>query len=337
MNLDDWTLLVQPRIEEELHAVLDRTIPAHTPELRAMLAYHLGWEGQGAGPAAAGKRIRPLLVLLSAAAAGGDWECALPAAAAVELIHNFSLIHDDIQDQSPLRRGRPTLWTRWGIAQAINAGDAMYTMAYTALARLGESLSPALTLQAYTLLAKACLDLTRGQYLDLAYEKRTNLTVADYWPMVDGKTAALLAACTGLGSLAGGANPTALGDFQGFGRSLGLAFQVLDDWLGLWGDAAQTGKSIDSDLVAGKKTLPVLFGLGQAGAFDRRWKAGPITPAQAPQVAAMLAAEGAQAYTQHIADDLNRQALDCLTRAARTPDLAAPLVELAARLLQRKN
>jgi geranylgeranyl diphosphate synthase type I len=337
MNLGEWTTLVQPRVEEELHAVLERTIPAHAADLRHMLTYHLGWEGEGAGPAATGKRIRPLLVLLSAAAAGGEWESALPAAAAVELIHNFSLIHDDIQDQSPLRRGRPTLWTHWGIAQAINAGDAMYTMAYSALARLGELITPAQTLQAYTILAQACLDLTRGQYLDLAYEKRSDLTVADYWPMVDGKTAALIAASAGLGSLAGGADPTALDGFQRFGRSLGLAFQVLDDWLGLWGDAAQIGKSTDSDLVAGKKTLPVLYGLELNDAFARRWQSGPISPEEAPQVAHLLAAEGAQGYTQQIADDLNRKALACLANAASTHDLAAPLAELAARLLQRKS
>jgi geranylgeranyl diphosphate synthase, type I len=337
MNLDDWTALMQPRIEAELHSVLERAIPAHTPELKHMLAYHLGWEGPGAGPAAQGKRIRSLIVLFSAGAAGGPWECALPAAAGVELIHNFSLIHDDIQDQSPLRRGRPTLWTEWGIAQAINAGDAMYTMAYAALAGLEKSTSPSQALRATAILTQACLDLTRGQYLDLAYEKRADLSVDDYWPMVEGKTAALLGACAALGSLAGGANAQDQAGFLEFGRSLGLAFQVLDDWLGLWGDAALTGKSTESDLVAGKKTFPVLYGLQQKRAFARRWASGPISAEEAPEIAQLLADEGGKTITQQIADQLNRQALEALRGAARESDLTQALEELAGRLLQRKT
>ncbi len=254
-----------------------------------MLAYHLGWEGEKAGPEAQGKRIRPTLVLLCAAAAGGEWTRALPAASAVELIHNFSLLHDDIQDQSQLRRGRPAVWTKWGTAQAINAGDTLYTLAFMSLSRLAETTSPSVALQAQNILQAACLKLTQGQYLDLSYETRKNLSLPDYWPMVEGKTAALLAACAELGSLAGGADETAQSAFQTFGFYLGLAFQVLDDYLGLWGDAALTGKSTESDLVAGKKTLPVLYGLNQNGEFAQRWAAGPIPPEQAAVVAALLA------------------------------------------------
>jgi geranylgeranyl diphosphate synthase type I len=340
MNLDEWTALVQPQIESELRAAVDQHISPRTPELRQMLAYHMGWEGEGSGPAAQGKRIRPLIVLLCAGASGasgGSWDCALPAAAAVELIHNFSLIHDDIQDQSPLRRGRPTVWVKWGIAQAINAGDTMFTLAFTALTRLQETATPALALQAHGLLEQVCLDLTHGQYLDISYEKRTDLTVDDYWPMVEGKTAALLAGCAELGGLSGGADPRAQAEFRRFGRCLGLAFQALDDWLGLWGDAALTGKSTDSDLVAGKKTLPILYGLGRNGPFARRWNAGPIPPEEAPSVARMLAEEGAREYTQQAADDLNRQALQALDAAAAPGDLKDALVELSARLLQRRS
>jgi geranylgeranyl diphosphate synthase type I len=334
MTLDQWTVTFQPHIETELRAVIDRHISPQTPELRQMLAYHLGWEGEGSGPSAQGKRIRPLMVLLCA---GAEWERALPAAAAVELIHNFSLIHDDIQDNSPLRRGRPTLWTKWGIAQAINAGDAMFTLAFTALARLRETVSADTSLQAHVLLEQACLDLTRGQYLDMAYEQRSDLGIEDYWPMVEGKTAALLGACAGLGGLAAHANSMELEAFQRFGRCLGLAFQALDDWLGLWGDAALTGKSTESDLVAGKKTLPVLFGLAQKGAFANRWNAGPISPEEAPEIARLLAGEGAQEYTQRTADQLNQEAIQALEAAAPHSDYKDALYELAARLLQRKS
>jgi geranylgeranyl diphosphate synthase, type I len=340
MTLDQWTAIFQPHIETELHAIVDRRISAQTPELHTMLAYHLGWEGEGSGPAAQGKRIRPLMVLLCAGAANPDgdaWKCALPAAAAVELIHNFSLIHDDIQDNSPLRRGRPTVWTQWGIAQAINAGDAMFTLAFSALTRLQETVSTGAALQAHALLEQACLDLTRGQYLDMAYERRSDLRIEDYWPMVEGKTAALLGACAGLGGVAGRACAKELEAFQRFGRNLGLAFQALDDWLGLWGDAAQIGKSTESDLVAGKKTLPVLFGLAQKGAFAHRWNSGPISADEAPEIAGLLAGEGAQEYTQRTADDLNRQALEALEVAAPGSDFRDALVELTARLLLRKS
>jgi len=337
MTLGSFMTMMRPAVEADLQAVLEGSIPADYRELRSMLTYHLGWEGEKAGPDAQGKRVRPTLVLLSASAAGGEWTQALPAASAVELIHNFSLLHDDIQDQSRLRRGRPAVWTIWGTAQAINAGDTLYTLAYISLARLAETASPALALQAHTILETACLKLTQGQYLDLSYETRKNLSLPDYWPMVEGKTAALLAACAELGSLVGGADETAQSAFQQFGFYLGLAFQALDDWLGLWGDAALTGKSTDSDLVAGKKTLPVLYGLSQNGEFARRWSAGPVLPEEAPAVAEMLSLEGARDYTQETADRLNHLAIESLSIAGTGGEATEALMELAEQLLQRQS
>ena len=169
-----------------------------------MLAYHMGWEGEGAGPAARGKRIRPLLVLLTSGAAQGDWKNALPAAAAVELIHNFSLIHDDIQDGSDQRRGRPTVWKLWGTAQAINSGDAMFALAHLTIFRLAGTTNEHTAFQAAHMLQETCLELTKGQFLDMSYETQSQLMIDDYWPMVSGKTAALLATCTELGALVAG-------------------------------------------------------------------------------------------------------------------------------------
>ncbi|MCJ7537186.1 MAG: polyprenyl synthetase family protein, partial [Anaerolineales bacterium] len=133
---------MQTAIEQELHRSIESQNEPELDQYFTMLAYHMGWEGEGAGPDAQGKRIRPLLVLLTCAAAGGEWQNALPAAAAVELVHNFSLIHDDIQDNSPLRRGRETVWKRWGIAQAINTGDAMLTIAHLSLLQMEKTSSP---------------------------------------------------------------------------------------------------------------------------------------------------------------------------------------------------
>ncbi len=149
MPLSDWVTQMHPAVEETLRQIVDASFPpehdSQSPlwaELRHMLTYHLGWDGPGSGPDAQGKRIRPLLVLLSAAAVGGSWQSALPGAAAVELLHNFSLLHDDIQDQSETRRGRPTVWTRWGIPQAINAGDAMFTLVPLAINQLSSHHAP---------------------------------------------------------------------------------------------------------------------------------------------------------------------------------------------------
>jgi geranylgeranyl diphosphate synthase, type I len=302
-----------------------------------MLAYHLGWEGEGAGAEARGKRIRPLLVLLTAAAAGGDWERALPAAAAVELVHNFSLVHDDIQDNSPIRRGRPTVWKQWGIPQAINSGDAMLTLAHLVLLRLAETSSPDIALQAARILQTACLHLTQGQYLDLLYEARGDLTLDAYWPMVKGKTAALLAACTELGALAAAAPPEKRQAYRLFGHDLGLAFQALDDILGIWGDASLTGKSADSDLLTGKKSLPVLYGLSQNGPFSYRWQQGAIRPEEVDSLAAQLEKEGAREFAQQAATRLTDQALQALSEAGPRGEAGEVLVALAGQLLHRKG
>jgi geranylgeranyl diphosphate synthase type I len=265
-------------IENELHKSIDYQSESDLGDYYSILAYHLGWEGEGAGPETRGKRVRPLIVLLTCEAAGGDWQNALPAAAAVEMVHNFSLIHDDIQDNSPIRRGRETVWKRWGIAQAINAGDAMFTLAHLSLLRLESTTTSEITNQAANILHSACLQLTKGQYLDLAYESQAHLPLDAYWKMVGGKTAALLSACTELGAIVANTNQSRREAFRDFGYRLGLAFQAQDDILGIWGDAASTGKSNESDLFAGKKSLPVIYGLDQQGPFATRFNRDPLRP-----------------------------------------------------------
>jgi len=204
MDLTDQMLSA---IEEDLKKQVKRC--DEKPELeglRAMIAYHMGWEGQGAGPEARGKRLRPLLVTLCAAACGGDWHTSLPSASAVELVHDFSLLHDDIEDNSPLRRGRPTVWKLWGIPQAVNSGDAMFALAHLAIFDLLASVPSNITQQSCHILQQTCLALTQGQYLDISFEHLSNVSVDAYWQMISGKTAALLSCCCELGALAGGAS-----------------------------------------------------------------------------------------------------------------------------------
>ena len=324
-------------IETHLAASVSRTAQSGLNALHGMLTYHMGWEGQGAGAEARGKRIRPLLVLLSCAAAGGNWKQALPAASAVELVHNFSLIHDDIEDNSPLRRGRPTVWKLWGIPQAINAGDALLALAHLAILQPENSLNPLIALRAAELLQRTCLHLTQGQYLDLSYEIRSDLNLDDYWLMISGKTAALLAACTHLGALIAGVNPERQTYFSEFGRYLGLAFQAQDDLLGIWGDAELTGKSSESDLVTGKKTLPVLYGLSKHGAFARRWSRGSISPDEVGDIARLLAEEGGRSYCEQISAQLTNQALEALESAHPEGTASLALRQLTNSLLNRKG
>jgi geranylgeranyl diphosphate synthase, type I len=337
MSFDHLAEMFLPSIENELHVVVDLVDGPHSDGLKRMLVYHMGWEGEGAGPEARGKRIRPLLVLLTTAAAGGEWKRALPAAAAVELVHNFSLIHDDIEDNSPTRHGRSTVWKKWGVAQAINAGDAMFTLAHLATLRLQESAYSLIAFKATQILQNGCLRLTQGQYMDLAYEARGDLSVEAYWPMVSGKTAALISACTELGALVAETSGAAGAAYREFGYSLGLAFQAQDDLLGIWGDAAITGKSAESDLLSGKKSLPVLLGLSQNGPFAARWNQGPITPNEVPGLALQLEQEGVYVATQEQATKLTNQALGALELANPQGEAGQALRELARRLLQRQG
>ena len=245
-------------IEAELQRQVSRLDEPHTYPFFDMLTYHMGWTVEGTGSDASGKRIRPLMLLLTTAACGIEWLHAIPAAAAVELVHNFSLVHDDIQDNSKLRRGRKTVWTLWGMPMGINVGDALFVLSNQAMMDLGEHYPAETVLQTATILHNTCLDLTRGQFLDMSYEERNDLGVEDYWPMVAGKTASLLSACSHIGSILGGADESTQDAYRSFGHALGLAFQVQDDILGIWGDEAITGKSAASDLLEGKKSLPVL-------------------------------------------------------------------------------
>ena len=324
-------------IETELQRQVSRLDTSRTKPFHEMLTYHMGWTGEGAGPEATGKRIRPLMVLLSSAACGTDWGSALPAAAAVELVHNFSLVHDDIQDNSDKRRGRPTTWVKWGMPMAINVGDALFVMSNQAIMDLKENHPPETVVRAAEILHNTCLDLTRGQFLDMSYEERNDLSVEDYWPMVSGKTAALLSACCHIGALLGGADEGGQDSYRAFGHYLGLAFQVQDDILGIWGDEALTGKSAASDLIEGKNSLPVLAGIGTNGKFAARWKQGPIRAEEVQELARLLASEGGYETATDAAQQMTDLALMSLREADPQGEAGDALFELADKLLKRNQ
>src|SRR5215216_1582855 len=326
------------RIEAELQRQVSRLDNPRTEAFHEMLTYHMGWTGEGAGPEATGKRIRPLMVLLCAAACGAqEWQPALPAAAAVELVHNFSLVHDDIQDNSDRRRGRPTTWVKWGVPMAINAGDALFVISNQAIIDLKANYPAEIVVHAAEILHNNCLELTRGQFLDMSYEERDDLGMDDYWPMVAGKTAALLSACCHIGALLGGAEEARQEAYRSFGHYLGLAFQVQDDILGIWGNESLTGKSAVSDLVEGKNSLPILAGLSAKGKFAARWKQGPIRADEVEQVARLLSNEGGYSIAYEAAKQMTDLALLNLYEADTQGEAGAALFELADKLLKRQQ
>jgi geranylgeranyl diphosphate synthase type I len=320
-------------VEIELRRCLEALPPPYS-DMDRMVRHHFGW--LDSDPEPTGKRLRPRLCLLCADDVGGDWRAALPAAAAVELIHNFSLIHDDIQDASETRRGRPTVWTRWGVPQAINTGDFIFVAAHLACRRLLESGANAdLAATAQHLLDQAALGLTRGQHLDLAFESRDDVQADEYLEMISGKTAGLLAASACLGALAGGGSGEAQQAYYRFGWNLGMAFQLLDDLLGIWGEPEQTGKSAADDLRRRKKTYPVLLGLAESAEFARLWRSGA---AGAPRVSSLqqaLEATPAQEETRRQAEDYTRAAMEALAAAPRRREGSGALESLAEGLLQR--
>jgi geranylgeranyl diphosphate synthase type I len=336
------TAPADPSISREMLEALEADLRAATALLDAvryapmveMVDHHFGWSD--ASGRSRGKRIRPLLALLCCAAAGGDWRGALPAASAVELIHNFSLVHDDIQDQSRERRGRPTLWARWGIAQALNTGDAMLVMARLSALRLRALGHPESTVLAVSRsLDEACLHLTKGQHLDLAFETRDDVGVDLYLEMIEGKTAALVAAATACGAALARPAPRVLEAYRSFGRHLGLAFQILDDVLGIWGAPEVTGKPAGDDLKARKKSLPVIYGLEHSEAFRERWSSGGVDGTSILGMTRELEACGSLEHARASAGTHTDRALDSLERARPEGQAAVELRELALRLLQR--
>jgi geranylgeranyl diphosphate synthase type I len=333
-----------PLIEAEMRSALacpNTLLAGHY----GMLQYHMGWLDEHFQPAQgnSGKRIRPVLVLLACESTGAPAERAVPAAAAVELLHNFSLIHDDIEDDSPLRRHRPTVWALWGRPQAINAGDAMFTIARTALAGLTDrGLAPDQTLQAYAIFDEACLRLTEGQYLDMSFENQMDVTVEEYLAMIAGKTAALVGASLAMGALIGGASPDVQTHLAAFGRQLGIAFQIQDDILGIWGDEALTGKSAESDILTRKKSLPVIYAFRSpevGPALISRY-ANSLDIADVPEVLELLLRAGARQVAEGMAKQATDRALDALhASGVLTPDNQAgqALLELAMALLDRRQ
>ena len=315
--------LIAATENEILSLVRDRDPSTHG--VYEMVRYHLGLDGSGSPT---GKRMRPLLGLLAYASITGEYEPALPGAAAVELGHNFSLVHDDIEDGDVERRHRATLWAKHGIPQAINTGDMLFSLSRVALHRLTElGFSDAKVLRLMRLYDTTCVALCEGQYIDIwTSEHDTTMSVELYLDMIGRKTAALISASIEAGALLATDDEAIIARYRAFGWALGLAFQINDDLLGIWGVERATGKE-PTDLARHKKTLPVIYALEHAGPEDRDrlltiQAAGAPTSAELTEAVAILERTGARDYTRDQAHRYRDEALAELD-AAGTLDAGA--------------
>jgi geranylgeranyl diphosphate synthase type I len=307
-----------------------------------MLRYHMGWEEADGSPAAhTGKRLRPALCLLACEALGGDAGKALSLASAVELVHNFSLIHDDVQDRDRKRHGRDTVWAIWGEAQAINAGDALLAIAHRAMASAVDAGLPAdAAVRAAGLLAERTLEMVEGQVMDLEFEARTDVTQEEYLAMVSRKTGALFNASLALGAIAADATLPAIEAMGRCGRSLGIAFQARDDALGVWGDEGRTGKASGTDIRRRKKSLPAVYAFAQTDAGQREqlgriYGRDDVSETDVEWVLQLMDAVGAQRYCAAVAGEYHGAALHELDSTGISPEGASELYQTADFLLSR--
>ncbi|MEU9989824.1 family 2 encapsulin nanocompartment cargo protein polyprenyl transferase [Streptomyces sp. NPDC048045] len=343
----------------EAAALLERTRTLVDPELRAAVEslpgpirrialYHFGWEHADGTPAAgnAGKAIRPALVLAAAAALGGPAArvAAVRAATAVELVHNFTLLHDDVMDRDTSRRHRPTAWTVFGVPDAILAGDALQALA---LRLLAEDPHPA-SAAAAARLADCVVELCAGQHTDTAMEQRApgEVTLDEVLAMAEAKTGALLGCACALGALYAGVGEDDVAALDGFGRQAGLAFQLIDDVIGIWGDPQRTGKPAGADLAVRKKSLPVVAALASgtpaaaelAAMYGKPYLAGEAGDGgEIARTALAVEQAGGRDWAQAEAADRMSRAVQELTRAVPVPEAAGGLLALAEYVTRRTS
>ncbi len=336
---------------QEAAAILERARASVDPELRRAIdslpgsmrriaLYHFGWEHADGTPAAgnAGKAIRPALVLTAAGALGGQHASAVRAAAAVELIHNFSLLHDDVMDRDTTRRHRPTAWTVFGDAAAILVGDALQALAQRLLAEDPHPAAPA----AAARLASCVVELCEGQHSDTAMEKRGpgEVTLDECLAMAEAKTGALLGCACAIGGLYAGADEEDVEALDAFGREAGLAFQLIDDVIGIWGDPSRTGKPAGADLIARKKSLPVVAALGSGtpAATELAELYGvPYEEGELERTVLAVERAGGRDWAQVQAADRMSRAMHELSRAIPDPEAAGGLLALAEFVTRRSN
>lgn len=330
---------VLDRARELVTPVLAAAVDRLVPEIRRVVAYHLGWSDVDGRPAGAdhGKYVRPALALLSALAVGADAAPGVLGGATVEMVHNFSLLHDDVMDGDRERRHRPTVWAVFGVGPAIIAGDALASLAHEVLLDAPGDHGPA----AAAALAAASSRMIAGQAHDMAFESQAVVSVASCSAMEADKTGALLGAASSIGAILAGADPAQVAALNDFGLHLGLAFQAVDDLLGIWGDPARTGKPVASDLRQHKKTLPVTAALaaadGHLGELADLLGQVELSEPELARAIRLIEDCGGRSRAALEARDQLQSALAALDRVTLEPAAVAQLFEVAAFIADREG
>ncbi len=324
---------------EALEDALAAAVGSLPGSVRRVVDFHLGTcdEHGDPTPRSGGKALRPTLTLLMAEAAGGASDGALSAAVAVELVHNHSLLHDDVIDGDVLRRHRPTAWSVFGVGPATLAGDALLALAFEALSAGG---GPR-TREALSLLGEALQELVAGQMADLAFEARGDVNLEECIGMARSKTGALLGCACALGALSATGDRSKLAHARAFGERLGLAFQLVDDVLGIWGDPRVTGKPVHSDITTRKKSLPVVAALTSGSTAGRELailyaQPDPLSAADVASAAALVTASGARTWCEAEASRHLSAALDELPGIGASGRATGEL-EAMARLVRTRD
>lgn len=285
-----------------------------------------------------GKRLRPLLTLVAAQMFGGNPERALPAATAIEIFHNFTLLHDDIIDQAPLRRGAETVYKKWNINTAILSGDTMFAIAYGQLSASAPELLPGLM----NVFTRTAIEVCEGQQYDIDFETTESVSLAEYITMIRLKTAVLLAASLKIGALIGGASKEEADHIYVFGENIGIAFQLQDDYLDAFGDERTFGKKTGGDIVVNKKTYLYLRALENASVSDKRELqaiySGSITdPAEkVNRVLDIFVRNGVRESTRDIIASYYNKGTESLKKVRINPEALEPLMKLVSGMLDRK-
>ena len=327
------------RYREEVGFALRAGLAGDESPIRLMLSYAMGWVDVEGNPTLAteGKALRPTLCLLACEAAGGTTAEAMPAAVAMELVHNFSLIHDEIQDRDDVRRHRPTLWKVWGERKALVAGNVMRIVADMALWGHRDRET---ALAVAGLVTQATLEMIEGQYMDLHFEGRMDITMDDYLAMISRKTGALIRCSLVAGAAAGSGYPSTIEAFEESGRAFGMVFQVRDDYLAVWGVEAATGKPVGADVRRKKNAFPFVYAMSKAEGRDRDalleiYGQPEVGDGDVAAVVEIMERLGARESAQELAAHQSDRAVQALQGLELAPEARRDIEELAHFLLVR--
>ena len=328
-------------IEEALASV----VSSDDLNLKNMLRYHMGWEDEHGHPTVSGtgKGLRSSLCVYACEAVGGTASQSLSLAASVELIHNFSLIHDDIQDEDTERRHRPTLWSIWGKPMALQAGNVLRVLADMGPQQLNQKeVDPDILASCSKILTTACLEIIEGQFLDLSFEGKTDIGISRYIDMITRKTGALIRSAMHLGAISGTENPRDIESLANCGHYLGLLFQIRDDYLGIWGSDKETGKPTGSDIIRKKNSLPIVYGLERADdplkkRIRQIYSQVDIQSDDVDMVISLLEDTKAPEYINKLALENANKARKAIEHVSLIPGASTDLEELLDFLLNRQS